>query len=203
MKIVDLGFGKPAPRHGHALVELDRFDKRTHSSGKNGMTSVLFGGQTSATQYSNEVWILWAFEDSTVGWEKKTFGGTAPTERARAGVLADLDQGQSGGRLYITGGENGSGPTDATTYVIDLWKSGAQWENWAPLSANLSGHTVTRDWRWSHARRSEVYEPATNTRIAYTNAPFGWIHNYPLIFTVPGGSGTYGRVLTAGHQSPT
>lgn len=203
MKVVDLGFGKPAPRSGHALVALDRGDTRTHSSGKQAKTNVLFGGKTGASTFSNEVWILWAFEDSTVGWEKKTFGGTAPTERARAALVADIDQGQSGGRLYVSGGEGSSGIADRYVHVVDLWKSGAQWAPWAALDVNLTGHTMTNEWYWTHARKSEVYEPATNTRITYSSAPFGWNYTYPLLFTVPGGSSPYGRILTVGHQPET
>lgn len=211
LAVSDLGSPAPAPRAWHAMAHDPQL--RTGPGSKFGRATFLFGGDLGNGVFSDSLWILWAFEDGTIGWELKAHGGPVPSARARHGMLFDPEQGDRGdgghpdekgyGRLYIYGGEDGSGPVDRYTYVLDPWPSGdavESWQQWDDHGFTLSRHGAVLDRELTLSRVVEVYDPATNAFQVYSNHPNHWAHTYPVNFVVPGSTTAGGRLVSAGQD---
>lgn len=203
MTQTNLGYGAPSPRYGHSL-DLDP-TLRTYASDTTGHAAFLFGGALGNGAYSSDLWTLWLFQDGKYGWKPATSGG-APSARARHSATFTNNQGHGsgGGRLYVFGGENNSGPADKGMYVLDPWVQGASWSSppWQAAATSLSGHSAVLDAVEVTARIQEVFDPTSQSPwLACTSAPFYWQHSYPLNFAVPGGTGAGGRLLTVGQDA--
>jgi hypothetical protein len=121
MDSTGLGTDVPSARLGHAM-DVDLVNARSKGGfyGKAGHAAFMFGGQTGTSTYSNETWVLWVFNDDTIGWEKLNPSGDVPSARTHATLVCDARQGKhdvgiDGVRLAIFGGQNGSSPSS----VID------------------------------------------------------------------------------------
>ncbi len=153
MTQVDLGGPKPAARHW-ASISLDP-TMRPGPGSRQGHVAFLYGGALGGTAYSDELWKLWIFRDNTVGWELQpvslSLPVTGPRPGARARHSSTFDINQVGGRLYLYGGENNSGPADRFVYIVDPWAGNPTWYQWRDLHSNLSGHTALLErYRRSH-----------------------------------------------------
>jgi hypothetical protein len=215
---VDLGFTPPAPRYWHA-VQHDHVLRQWRNPTaqqiiKPGHATFMFGGALGNNAYSDELWILWTFQDGRVGWEKRTYGGTAPSARARHSMGYDEAQGRQGhgghggtqgyGRLYIYGGENAAGPVDRFTRVLDPWPHNlpaALWSAWDDHDVTLAGHSAVVDYELTLSRVSEVWDPTADTWQKYPDHPMHWHHTYPVNFAVPGSTTPGGRLITVGQDS--
>jgi hypothetical protein len=207
---VNLGSPGPAPRYWHSLTA----DPWVRLRGSQwGHTAYLFGGRldrafAGGVDYSDSLWALWIFRDGTVGWELRTplSGGQAPSARARHTAVLDKFQGafnnHGSGRLYILGGENGSGAADKFIYTVDSLGSATtnHWQAWKDDAASHSGHTAIIDEKVTLSRFPEVYSPGSNTWTRYTSAPLLSKDTYPLIFSVAGNTTGGGRLISVGHD---
>ncbi len=185
MTVVNLGDGFPSPRYWHAM-ERDPV-RRVYSAGDTGRAVFVYGGARSDTatkSFSNELWVLWLFENGRAGWRKKIVGGTAPGARGRHSLTLDEAQGKAPGRLYVYGGRTASGAADRYVYMLDPWDSGSTWTQWAQAPFGLDGHSTVIEDDITLARIPEVYNPVAGTWAALTSAPLFRSHTYPLNFAV-------------------
>src|SRR5205085_12600917 len=120
---------RPAARAGHAMVwdgGTRRFNPYANGGvGKYGHVGFMYGGKLADGSYSDELWLLWLFEDGSAGWQKKSIGGNAPGARAGHSLILDPREGLApsgvvGARLYVFGG-NGTDTTvaDSSVHVVD------------------------------------------------------------------------------------
>jgi hypothetical protein len=202
-----LGSGSPSPRFGHAMdVDLARtYTKTVGGSPLTGHIAVLFGGQTGASSYSDQFWMLWIFNDGTVGWENHVYGGSPPSARKHATLVYDPNQGReennSGiGRAYVFGGENGSGPVDKDQYEVDPFSAGPAWYKWAAAGSKASGHTTIIQQGVATARVAEVYDPTTNHWTTHHLANL-YQEGYGPTFLTPGHSTAAGRVFSMAYDN--
>ena len=189
------GLRGPAPRHGHTL-NWDPVLRPNQAINKHGHTALMYGGALGNGAYSDTLWALWTFPDSTVGWQP-LFPGTAsssgPGPRARHS--ATLDPGQFG-RLYIFGGET-STMADAYVHAVDAWRTSSTgpWMRWDDAIASRTRQSALVDAERIVARMPEAFDPAAGTWTVQTSAPL-WQPSYPPTFLVPGGAAGASRVLT-------
>ncbi len=184
MTVVDLGDGFPSPRYWHAM-ERDPV-RRAYSAGDTGRAVFVYGGALSDTatkSFSNELWVLWLFENGNAGWKKRTVGGTGPGARGPHSLTWDEMQGKGPGRLYIYGGRTASGAADRYVYMLDPWDSASLWTQWAQAPFALDGHTTVIEDDITLARIPEVYNPVASTWTALTRALYR-THTYPMNFVV-------------------
>jgi hypothetical protein len=205
MSTSDLGFDPPTARLGHAMdVDLSWTNRVYAGNGKHGHAAFMFGGQTGASSYSNELWILWVFNDGTVGWQKLNPSGDVPSARTHASLICDTRQGKhdigsAEGRLHIFGGQNGPNPgsvIDKDQYVVDPWFVSPVFHKWAAYGGKVSGHvTVLQPDQVPTARVAEVYKPSNNTWTTHTGT-YLFQFGYPPTFLISGGSTAAGRVFS-------
>ncbi len=189
------GVPDPAPRSGHTLI-WDPKVRTLAGTTRKGHVSYMYGGALGGTAYSDELWMLWTFEDDGhVGWERKTVTGSpAPGARARHSMIFDADQGSSYGLIYLFGGETSAGPTDRFTYVVDPWETAPAWKQWKVAEFNLSRQTAMLDGVNTFARVAEIYNPASGVWQASPSTTL-LQDLYPITFAVPGSSTAGGRVV--------
>jgi len=207
MDTVDLGFGRPSARLGHAM-DVD-FTGRTkvvaHVLGDTltGHAAFLFGGQTGTNTYSKELWALWVFDNGKVGWQRMSpDSSAAPTARSHASLVIDGRQGTEEGnlhppRVYVFGGDTSGVALDKYLYTVDPWSSDATWSKWAQAGAKATGHTASLQQGASNARVAEVYDPTGNTWTTHASANL-FEDAYAPTFLIPGGSTAAGRVFSIG-----
>ena len=189
---------RPLPRYGHAMV-WDSNSRYNARANKDGHVGFMFGGQLGATAYSDTLWLLWLFNDGTVGWDPEFPIGPAPSARARHTLVLDPMQGNPEPRLYLCGGEGTLGLADTAVYVVDPWAASPTWSKWSGLSTTLTGQTATLDYFETGARTPDVsdgrgWQPnlAASTLLQNT---------YPPTFVISGGPVTGDRVLALAQDN--
>ncbi|MEO5617205.1 MAG: galactose oxidase-like domain-containing protein, partial [Candidatus Eisenbacteria bacterium] len=206
--VVDLQAVNPSPRPSPRLWQSMTADPGLHSSGSisNAHVALMFGGKRGSGAYSDSLWGLWILRDGTVGWQVRGTGstGTAPGARARHSATFDSQQSPYG-RLYVYGGETGSGAADSYAYMIDTWKNSlptpdSTWKRWQDRGFTLSGHSVVQDNGNETARIPEVYDPSTNQWTPLGGSPLAEI-NYPPAFMVPGAGNEKSRVININNDT--
>lgn len=205
MDTVDLGYGHPSARLGHAM-DVDGTPRTKAIAAVLGDTlsghaAFLFGGQTGTHAFSKELWALWVFDNGKVGWQRMSPDSTdAPSARSHASLVIDGRQGTEEGnlhppRVYIFGGDTSGVALDKYDYTVDPWSSDAAWSKWAQAGAKSTGHTSVLQQGPSNARVAEVYDPNSNTWTPHTSANLEQ-DAYAPTFLIPGGSTAAGRVFS-------
>ena len=190
------GLPGPAPRYGHSLTWDSNF-RHNPATAQYGHAAMMYGGALGGGAYSDALWALWTFPDSTVGWQLIIPDSLANAPGPRTRHSATLDPGQGGGRLYIFGGETSS-LADSFVHVVDAWSPSPHWARWDDALAARTRQTGLLDAEATTARMPEIYDPATGHWTMQTSAPLAQ-QFYPPTFLVPGGSPAgASRIVTLG-----
>ncbi len=205
---------RPQPRSRHAMV-LDPLLRNSPIVGKKGHAALMFGGKyrcgTTCTSYSDTLWVLWLLQDGNAHWQMKVGGGPLP--RARHTMTYDVSQGGGDpkGRLYMFGGEDGSGVLDdKRVRFIDPWTGGPVWDSTlAQLNFIVTRHTAVMELQATLSWVHDIYDPTAapgsqwQARSVSDDSPLLWRDAYPLNFVVPGTTVKPGggRLLTVGQDA--